>query len=87
MILCTPYYLEPNRADAMRADMDRYGDVCRKLADEHGLILADFQAAFDKALRYIYPSTFTWDRIHPNMSGHMVMAKAFLEAVGFAFTG
>ncbi len=83
VIMCTPYYLEPNRQDRMRADMDRYSDVCRKLAAEFSLPLADFQAAFDEALEYIYPSTFTWDRIHPNPSGHMVMAKAFLKAIGF----
>jgi len=83
VILCTPYYLEPNRDDAMRKDMDRYCEVCRKLAKEYNLPLVDFQAAFDEALQYIYPSTFTWDRIHPNASGHMVMARAFLKAIDF----
>jgi len=83
IIMCTPYYLEPNRQDPMRADMDRYSDVCRRLAAEYSFPLVDFQAAFDEALKYIYPSTFTWDRIHPNPSGHMVMAKAFLKAIDF----
>jgi hypothetical protein len=31
-VLMTPYYIEPNRADPMRAMMDRYGEVVRQLA-------------------------------------------------------
>jgi lysophospholipase L1-like esterase len=32
LVLMTPYFIEPNRADPMRAMMDRYGDVVRQLA-------------------------------------------------------
>ena len=33
MVLISPFYLEPNPADAMRATMDRYGAVVRRLAE------------------------------------------------------
>ena len=39
LILATPYLLEPNRADPMRATMDQYSAVVRKLARKHGAIL------------------------------------------------
>src|SRR5690348_17326515 len=32
LILMTPYYIEPNRQDPMRATMDRYGAVVKKVA-------------------------------------------------------
>ena len=32
MILMTPYYMEPNREDAMRAEMDRYTAACKEAA-------------------------------------------------------
>jgi lysophospholipase L1-like esterase len=85
LVLMTPYYLEPNRADPMRAAMDGYGAVVRKLAQKHGAILVDTQAAFDAVLAHCHPNALAWDRIHANLIGHMVLARAFLDAVGFAW--
>jgi lysophospholipase L1-like esterase len=83
LVLLTPYYMEPNRGDAMRKRMDEYGAIVRETAKRHGAILCDVQAAFDKVLRYFHPNAIAWDRIHPNHIGSMVIAKAFLDAVGF----
>ena len=33
MILMTPYFMEPNKADAMRARMDEYGQAVRRVAE------------------------------------------------------
>jgi len=84
LVLMTPYYLEPNRQDGMRARMDEYGRLVKKIADKHGTVFVDTQAAFDKVLKYIYPATLGWDRVHPNAVGHMVLARSFLAGVGFA---
>jgi lysophospholipase L1-like esterase len=46
-------------------------------------VLVDTQAAFDAALEHEYPASLAWDRVHPNAVGHMVLARAFLNAVGF----
>ncbi len=83
LVLMTPYYLEPNKDDAMRAMMDRYGAVVKKLAAKHDTLFVDVQAAFDRVLKTYYPGTLAWDRVHPGQSGHMVIAKAFLDTVGF----
>ena len=83
MILMTPHFLEPNRKDAMRATMDQYGDVVRKLAKKYDAKLADTQAAFDKLLEHMHPAAIAWDRVHPNQVGHMVMARTLLDAIDF----
>jgi lysophospholipase L1-like esterase len=85
LVLMTPYYMEPNRQDAMRAAMDRYGAVVRKLAHAHKTIFVDTQAAIDDLLVNYYPATIGWDRVHPNATGHMVLARAFLKAMDFAW--
>ena len=85
MVLMTPFYIEPNRDDAMRAQMDRYGGAVRRLAERHGTLLVDTQAAFDEVLKSCYPAALAWDRVHPNQTGHMVLARAFLQALGFAW--
>jgi lysophospholipase L1-like esterase len=83
LVLMTPYYIEPNRKDAMRARMDEYGRVVRRLAKRHDTILVDTQAAFDRVLAASwYPAALAWDRVHPNLVGHMAIARAFLDAVG-----
>lgn len=83
LVVMSPYYIEPNKKDAMRATMDRYTAVCRKLAAKYKLPFADTQAGFDEVLKQYYPGTLAWDRVHPNQTGHMVIARAFLNAVGF----
>ncbi len=83
MVLVTPYYIEANRRDPMRATMDKYGAVVKKLAKEYQTIFVDTQAAVDRALKTQYAGTLAWDRVHPNQVGHMVLAKAFVDALGF----
>ena len=62
--------------------MDRYGAAMKKIAAKRGVLFVDVQAAFDAVLKTYYPGTLTWDRVHPNQAGHMVMAQAFAKAVG-----
>ncbi|MCI0397025.1 MAG: SGNH/GDSL hydrolase family protein [Chloroflexi bacterium] len=83
LVLMTPYFIEPDRAEAMRVMMDRYGDAVRALARQYGSILVDTQAAFDEVLPELPPTALAEDRVHPNLTGHVVLARAFLKAVGY----
>ena len=82
MILMTPYFMEPNRNDPMRARMDEYGAVVRKLAEEYRLVFVDLQAGWDRLFEHMHPCNIAWDRIHPNQTGCMYIAKQFLKAIG-----
>jgi len=86
LVLMTPYYLEPNRKDAMRARMDQYGQIVKKIAAKHGTLFVDTQAAMDRILAHYYPATLGWDRVHANVVGHTALARAFLNALGFKWT-
>lgn len=83
LVLMTPFYIESNAQDAMRRTMDEYGAVVKRIAGEHGLLCVDTQAAFNEVLKELYSATLAWDRVHPTQTGHMVLARAFLKAVGF----
>jgi lysophospholipase L1-like esterase len=85
LVLMTPFYIEPNRQDPMRAQMYHYGSIVRKLAERHKTLFVDTQSAFDAALKCYYPATLSWDRVHPNHIGHMILARAFLKAVDFVW--
>ncbi|SFT01851.1 SGNH/GDSL hydrolase family protein [Paenibacillus sp. BC26] len=86
LVLMTPFYLEPNPNDAMRAQMDRYGAIVREIAAKHDALFVDTQAAFNRVMEHIYPATIAWDRVHPSQAGHAVLARAFLQAVGFDYS-
>ncbi|MGB5216896.1 MAG: SGNH/GDSL hydrolase family protein [Smithella sp.] len=83
MVLMTPYCIESNRDDPMRAMMDRYGDVVRQLAGQYQTILVDTQAAFDFVLTEVRPTALSLDRVHLKPAGHMILAQAFLKAVEY----
>ena len=82
MILMTPYYMEPNQQDTMRARMDVYGDIVKKLAARYGLTCVDLQAGWDRLFKHMHSTSIAWDRVHPNQTGCMYIAKQFLAAVG-----
>lgn len=83
LVLMTPFFLEPNKQDPMRAMMDQYGAVVKKLAVEYDAMIVDTQQAFDDYLKHVSPLALCGDRVHPSLPGHAVIAKAFLNAIGF----
>jgi lysophospholipase L1-like esterase len=85
LVLMTPFFIEPNRTDPMRVKMDQYGEVVRELAQRYDAILVDTQAAFDSVLTELHPMTLAGDRVHPNTTGHMILARAFLKAVDYTW--
>lgn len=85
LVLITPYLIEPNRQDAMRQTMDRYGAAVKRLAQKHEAVFVDTQAAFDTVLEHMHPMALAWDRVHPGYNGHMIIARAFLKGLGFAW--
>ena len=87
LVLMTPFFIEGSRDDAMRRRMDEYGAIVKRTAAKHGAVLVDTQAAFDRVLAHMHSAAIAWDRIHPNHIGHTVLARAFLDAIGFEWDG
>ena len=85
LFLATPYFMEPCRADRMRARMDEYSDIVRRLASEYVCELVDFQAAYDRFFEHKHSAIIAWDRVHPNQIGATLMAREFLSHCGFDY--
>lgn len=79
IFLLSPYYIEPNRQDKMRARMDEYVAICRGLAEKYQCRFVDFQKMYEEYCSYRHSSYIAWDRVHPNQVGATLMAKTFLE--------
>lgn len=85
IFVMTPYYMEPNRVEWMRARMDEYGQICKELSEKYGCIFVDVQAAFDDFFRYHHSSYIAWDRVHPNQIGATIIAREFLKHCDFDY--
>lgn len=85
IFLLSPYYIEPNREDKMRARMDEYVEICRRLSREYGCIFVDFQKLYEEYCQVRHSSVIAWDRVHPNQMGATLMALQFLSQCGFEF--
>ncbi|HTU99810.1 MAG TPA: SGNH/GDSL hydrolase family protein [Luteitalea sp.] len=83
LILVTPFFLEARTNDPMRARMDEYGAIVKKLAAKHKAVLVDSQAAFDVVLKDLPSAMINWDRVHLNHIGAAVLSRAILSSVGF----
>ena len=77
--------MEPNKSDTMRARMDEYGAIVKRLAEKYGCELVDLQAMFDRYFRHRHSTYIAWDRIHPNQMGATLIAREFLRHCDFDF--
>lgn len=82
ILMASPFFIEPRKDDPLRARMEEYGAIVREIAAATGAIFVDTQAGFDEVLRHVHASWLAWDRIHPGPHGHMILARAFLRALG-----
>lgn len=85
IFILSPYYMEPNENDTMRARMDEYVAICRRLAEKHDCVFVDFQKLYANYCKVRHSTYIAWDRVHPNQIGATLMAREFLSHCGFDY--
>lgn len=83
MIIMSPFMWELNHDDPMRHALLAYQKIGKELAAQNDLMYIDAQAAVDDFLHQASYYVATPDRVHPSEQGAMVIAKKWLDAVGF----
>ena len=81
LVLVTPVFMDTNRQDPMRARCDEYAAIVRDIAQRTGALLADPQVSFDRYFAHCHPMSMSWDYVHPNLTGHMMIAEAIYQAL------
>ena len=81
LFIISPFYMEANDKDAMKIRMVEYAGICKEVAEKYGATYIDVQGEFDKHLEHRYPAYISWDRVHPNWVGSMIIAKEVLKAI------
>jgi lysophospholipase L1-like esterase len=83
IILITPFLSETDKNEPMAAMLLDYIAAVKKIAADESLLLVDMQAEIDKYLADgISPEIIAGDRVHPSVTGSMIIAKAFLRVCG-----
>jgi lysophospholipase L1-like esterase len=88
LVLMEPFYISTHtetnswRTQVLRA-LDDYRKVVKQLADEFGAIFVPLHGLFQEQLRYRPADMFCPEPVHPNSSGHLLIAHAWLKATGW----
>jgi lysophospholipase L1-like esterase len=83
LIVMEPYVIEKDPTDPQLLRTRELGWIARMIAEEFDAVTVPTQDAFDEVLQHSESTDWSHDRIHPNLAGHAVIARAFLKAVGF----
>ena len=83
IIIMSPFMIEPKMTDDMRKMTDAYAAIAEKTAKKHNLIYIDVQRKMDTFMESLSSYILSSDRVHPNLQGHMIIAKAFLDGIQF----
>lgn len=86
VFMLSPYIMEPLREDKMRARMDEYVAISKRVAEKYGCRFVDFQKMYEDYFQIRYSASIAWDRIHPNETGAVLMARAILKQCEFDFS-
>lgn len=84
MYLMGCFMVEPNKEDPMGKTVREYAEITKKLAAKHQLPYIDVQSRLDEYTTHLSAYYLSSDRVHPNGNcGHLILAKTFLDTIGF----
>jgi acyl-CoA thioesterase I len=83
LVLCEPFVLPCGEVGAgWREEIDQRRQVVADLAADFQAVLVPFQTVFDAACQHAPAAHWAHDGVHPTPAGHLLMARAWLQAVG-----
>ncbi len=68
------------RWEDFRRDGCLYAEAARRVAEKHGAVFVPLQGAFEEAARRAPMDFWLVDGVHPSQAGHMLIARAWMEA-------
>lgn len=83
MWIMGPFMMVENKDYPMRVMVEKYAAIAREIAESHGIPYIDTQERMDAFMEKLPAYMISGDHVHPNLQGHMILVKAFLDAVDF----
>ena len=83
VLLITPFYISTNLEDEVEGAVLRmipeYIDIVEEMSDKYDTLLLNLHNVFQEHLKHRPPSTFCPEPVHPNHTGHVIIADALVE--------
>ena len=83
IVLITPFYistdLDHEFEGAVLRLIPEYIDIVREMSAKYDTLLLDLHEVFQEQLKHRPPATFCPEPVHPNHSGHVVIASALMD--------
>jgi len=86
LLLISPFYISrETNSEAYRqkvlALLPEYIAVVKRMSEDFGARFLDLHTVFQAHLKYRHPDAFCPEPVHPNATGHWIMAEAVYEAL------
>ena len=82
IMILSPYLLDCEGKDAIRADLEKILPVIRGLAEEYADVYVPLDKHFEEALKTMpEPHYYSADGVHPNQNGAAFIGKLYAEAI------
>lgn len=85
LVLCEPFILKVGatleRWEDWRNQLDTYGHIVRKLAEQYDAVFVPLQDAFNAAAERAEAGYWLWDGVHPTAAGHELIAEEWIKTV------
>ena len=89
LLLISPFYIslddvieDSHRAEVLRR-LPAYVNAVRELSEEFDTDFIDTQALFMKQLIHQHPDIYCQEPVHPNSTGHLLIAEAVYDTLSF----
>jgi len=83
IILIEPFFISTDRTDSYRGAilgmLEDYRKIVWKMSRDHGTLLVKIHDTFQKHLKYREVETFCGEPVHPNHTGHIIIAQALFD--------
>ncbi len=83
ILLITPFYISTNRDDEIEGAALRlipeYIEIVKDMSARYGTLFLDLHVVFQEQLKYRPPGAFCPEPVHPNHTGHVIIANALMD--------
>ena len=83
VLLLTPFYISTSLDDEVEGAalglLPEYIEIVEKMSARYGTLFLNLHDVFQQQLRYRPPSVFCPEPVHPNHTGHVVIANALMD--------
>lgn len=85
IVLLEPFYISVDKSDRwrglVRKELVPYRKAVADLSRKYGTLLVKTQDIFDRQLKYSNSETFCGEPVHPNQTGHVVIASELFNVL------